>query len=87
MALMKTALKAARKIEEALDAYDLTEAEREAIMKIIEKSIRKTIDEAAAEHREAIALCCGPDADMAHKIAEEVERRNRALIANLSAMR
>ena len=87
MALMKTALKAARNIEEALDDYDLSQEEREAILKIIEKSIRKTVDQAAREHREAIAFCCGPDADMAHKIADEVERRNRALIANLSALR
>ena len=44
-------------------------------------------EEAASEYQEATARCCGPEADLAHKIAEEVERKNRALIANLSAMR
>ncbi len=87
MALVKTALKAARKIDEALNDYDLSEAERQAILKIIEKSIAKTVEEAAGEYLEAAARCCGPEKDLAHKIAEEVERKNRALIANLSAMR
>ncbi len=87
MALIKTALKAARKIDEALDGYDLSDAERKAILKIIEKSIVQTVEEAASEYQQATAACCGPEKDLAHKIAEEVERKNRALIANLSAMR
>ena len=87
MALVKTALKAARKIDEALDGYDLSEAERKAILKIIEKSIVQTVEEAASEYQEATAACCGPEKDLAHQIAEEIERKNKALIANLSAMR
>ncbi|MDJ0778575.1 MAG: hypothetical protein QNJ85_11985 [Gammaproteobacteria bacterium] len=87
MALVKTALKAARKIDEALDGYDLSDAERKAILKIIEKSIVQTVEEAASEYQETTAACCGPEKDLAHKIAEEIERKHKALIANLSAMR
>ena len=87
MALTKNARKAAQKIDDALADYDLSDSERDAILKIIEKSIVKTVEEAASEYQEATLRCCGPEADLAHKIAEEVERKNRALIANLSAMR
>ena len=87
MALDKTAQKAARKIDDALADYDLSDEQKQEILKIIEKSIIKTVEETSDMHREATAICCGPEADLAHKIAEEAERKKTALIANLSAMR
>ena len=87
MALEKTARKAAKKIDAALTDYDLSEDEKGAILKIIEKSIIRTIEETTDSHREATAICCGPEADLAHKIQEEVERKKEMLIANLMALR
>ena len=32
-------------------------------------------------------MCCGPEADLAHKIQNEMDRKRDVLIANLMAMR
>ena len=87
MALEKTAQKAAKKIDAALTDYDLSKDEKSAILRIIEKSIIRTVEETTDSHREATAICCGPEADLAHKIQEEVERKKEMLIANLMALR
>ena len=87
MTLEKTAQKAVRKIEEALAEHNLDENTRRRIMKIVRKSLIKTVEETSETHREATVICCGPEADLAHKIQEEAERKIGALIANLQAMR
>jgi hypothetical protein len=87
MALSSTAEKAARKIDEALADYDLSDQEKAEILKIIGKSLMQTVEETTDTHNQAMVICCGPEADLAHKIAEEVERKKIALIANLKAMR
>jgi len=87
MALEQTAHKALGKINDALAEYDLSEEERAQVLKIIGKTLIKTIEETTDTHREASVICCGPEADLAHKIEEEMERKKIALIANLMAMR
>ena len=87
MALEKTAQKALRKIEEALSEYDLDDEDRARVLKIISKSLIQTIEETTDSHQQASAICCGPEADLAHKIEEEMERKKTALIANLMALR
>lgn len=87
MELSKTAQKAVKKIDEALDKHDLSKQEKAEILKIIGKSLMQTVEETTDTHRQATVICCGPEADLAHKIAEEVERKKIALIANLKALR
>ena len=87
MALAQSAQEAAQKIEQVLDDYDLSSEEKSQILKIIEKLMIQSIEETASSHQEATVVCCGPEADLAHKIQEEAERKTRALIANLMALR
>ena len=87
MALSKTAAKAAKKIDKALDNYNLSDDEKTEILRIIGKSLVKTVEETTEHHQAATVACCGPDADLAHKIASEVEQKKQALIANLMALR
>ena len=87
MALEKTAQKAATRIDEALGDYDLSGDEKAAILKIIEKSLIRTVEETSDTHREATVICCGPEADLAHKIQEQMDKKRDMLIANLMAMR
>lgn len=87
MSLEKTALKTADKIDQALSGFDLSEQQKAEILKIVGKSLVKTAEEMTEAHREATVVCCGPEADLAHKIEEEVERKKTALIANLMALR
>ena len=79
--------KARRAIEDALDDYDLTDDEKAAVLHIVEKSLAKAIKKATKSHNKVTAACCGPDEDLAHKIADQVERNKKALIANLMALR
>lgn len=87
MSLEKTALKAAEKIDRALDDYDLSEQQKADILKIIGKSLVRTAEEMTEALHQATVVCCGPEADLAHKIEEEVERKKKALISNLMALR
>lgn len=87
MALDKTAKKAAKKIDKALADYNLSEDEKSAILKIIGKSLIRTVEETTISHREATVECCGAEADLAHKIQHEVERKKDMLISNLMALR
>lgn len=87
MALSKTAQKAVRKIDRALGQHNLSDQEKAEILRIIGKSLMKTVEETTETHNAAMVTCCGPEADLAHKIADEVERKKQALIANLMALR
>ena len=87
MSLEKTALKAAKKIDHALADYDLSDEQKADIMRIIGHSLIKTAEEMTEAHHQATVVCCGPEADLAHKIEEEVERKKKALISNLMALR
>ncbi|MAF95282.1 MAG: hypothetical protein CMM60_05965 [Rhodospirillaceae bacterium] len=59
--------------------------------KEIADAVERTIINALLEERQRCAAvafkCCSEDLDKAHKIAEEINRINTALVANLSAMR
>ena len=87
MSLEKTALKTAAKIDDTLDDYDLSDQQKAEILKIIGKSLVKAAEELTEVHHEATVVCCGPEADLAHKIEERVEQKKKALIANLMALR
>lgn len=65
----------------------LTEQETAKVTKIITDTLTKAVLQTSKEHTDAAVVCCGPEADIAHKIAEEADRARQALIANLVAMR
>ncbi|MCP4488416.1 MAG: hypothetical protein GY820_14005 [Gammaproteobacteria bacterium] len=66
---------------------DLSEDELKKISQILESALIKSVERSTESHREATVICCGPEADLAHKIAEEMGLANKALIANLMALR
>ena len=84
---LKTLTKNALKQINETVSITLTETDNEAIRKIIEVALLEAINQATAKYKDATNLCCGPDADMAHKIADEVNRAKHALFANLMSMR
>ena len=83
----------ANRAEEAaksvLDAVGVspTPDQAERIAKIIEQAMVDAYRDSAESCAKVAQQCCSPDKDLAHKIAEEIERSNTALIANLSSMR
>ncbi len=73
-------------LEDAISA-NLSEDERKKVSQILEGALIKSVEQATKSHHEATVICCGPEADLAHKIAEEMALANKALIANLMALR
>ena len=66
---------------------NLTEEQTAAIAKIVENTLVEAVGHTSRSCRDAAVVCCGPEADMAHKIAEEVKLARKALIANLMGPR
>jgi len=73
------------------EVQDILGVSAEDHPKEIADAIEHTITLALLEERKRCAdvafKCCEEDMDKAHKVAEEINRVNTALIANLSAMR
>jgi len=65
----------------------LSASEVAAITKIIDDALVKAVNQSTKKCTDAAVICCGPEADLAHKIAEDVERARYALIGNLTSMR
>ena len=86
MTLKLLADEAVAQIEQAVSA-PLTEQDTAAIAKIIADTLTKVVSKTTQDCTAAAVVCCGPEADIAHKIAEEADRAQQALIANLVAMR
>ncbi len=66
---------------------DLSEEQQQEITKIVEKALDRSAKSIASAHREVTVVCCGPEADLAHKIQEEADRAVVALTATLMSFR
>jgi phosphoribosylamine-glycine ligase len=86
MSLKSLADEAMTQISKAV-SNPLTKEEADTVSRIIQHSLIKAVNQAAEKCTTAAVVCCGPEADLAHKIAEEAERAEIALIANLTSMR
>jgi hypothetical protein len=86
MTLKHLADDAVAQIKEAVSA-PLSQQDTAKISKIIASTLAKAVTQTSRDHTATAVVCCGPEADIAHKIAEEAERAQQALIANLVAMR
>ncbi len=64
-----------------------SEEQARAVADLVTRALIDTAREAGTSATEAAMSCCSPDLDMAHKVAEEIRRREQALMANLSALR
>lgn len=87
MTLKQVADDTVAEIERAFPDADLSDETKTKVSSIIEKALAKAVEQTAHAHRRATVVCCGPEADLAHKINEEVRRANVALTANLMALR
>jgi aspartate-semialdehyde dehydrogenase len=76
----------ATKVCQILDTTPSADAQSEAAA-LIERALMDAALENSEECAKVAMVCCSPDRDLAHKIAEEIRRKNVALIANLSSMR
>ena len=82
--------KLSKRVTQELDtafAADLPAAERETILKIVRQAMLDASSRTHREMKETAVVCCGPEADLAHKIQEQMDKKRDMLIANLMAMR
>ena len=74
-------------IKRVLAESELTPSQADEIRSILESSLIQTVEQCSKIDRDTAVQCCGPEADLAHKIAEEMKLKTDALISNLSSMR
>ena len=86
MSLRKLADETVRKIDSSI-ASQLSEHDISVLTKIVEGALAEAVNASTRSCSNAAVVCCGPEADLAHKIAEDVERARYALLANLASMR
>lgn len=68
-------------------ALSPTDGQTEEVIAIIERALVEVVAEANQRCSQLAVACCSADRDLAHKIADEIERNHQALIANLSSLR
>ena len=66
---------------------DLPDKEKKAILDIVQRAMHDASSRTHRELKETAVVCCGPEADLAHKIQERMDQKRDMLIANLSALR
>ncbi len=86
MNLEKLSSRVTQELDRALSA-DLPAAERDAILDIVKRAMLDASSRTTRELKETAIVCCGPEADLAHKIQEQMDKKRDLLIANLMSMR
>jgi hypothetical protein len=81
--------KLSKRVTQELDVAlsDLQQGEREEILEIVQRAMTDASSRTHRELKKTAIVCCGPEADLAHKIQEQMDKKRDMLIANLSAMR
>lgn len=85
MHLEELSKRVAQELETSL-SNDLPAHQRQEILDIVQRAM---LDSATRTHRdlkETAVVCCGPEADLAHKIQEQMDNKRDMLVANLKAM-
>lgn len=57
------------------------------VSRIVEQALAEAVRQTQDGCLEVVNVCCSADQDLAHKIADEVRKKEHALIANLSSLR
>ena len=86
MNLEKLSKRVTEELDDAL-ADDLPAEERDAILKIVQQAMLDASHRTHREMKDTAVVCCGPEADLAHKIQEQMDKKRDMLVANLMSMR
>lgn len=82
--------KLSSRVSEELDTVipaNLSAGERKAIRDIVRQGLMDASKRTHREMKETAVICCGPEADLAHKTQERMDEKRKVLITNLMAMR
>lgn len=84
MSLDRIADRTVRSLVRSIPGLEFTESQKDEVRRLVLESLTNTVDESAAVYRDATVVCCGPEADLAHKINAEADRRTQLLMSSLS---
>ena len=87
MSLDTIANQTLERIDAVLADAELTQDQRDQLARLVHASMRKVADQCCEAHREVTVQCCGPEADLAHKIAQEARQKTDLLVSNLMSLR
>ncbi len=73
-------------LDSAIDK-DFTEVEQQRVKDILHDLLADAIGGTTESQTSTVVACCGPEADMAHKLQHEMIKQQEMLIANLSSLR
>eukprot|EP00494_Astrolonche_serrata_P002466 UN02472 len=77
MSLNQISENAVNAIADALAEAGLSDTQKSEVARIVSNAMRDAAHHCRDVHQEATVQCCGPEADMAHKIAEASRKKNR----------
>ena len=86
MRLKKLTERVTKELSQTLPA-DMPQVEREAIVDLVRQAMLDASSRTTREMKETAVVVCGHEADLAHKLQEQMDSKRNMLIANLSAMR
>ena len=86
MNLEKLTSRVTRELEVAL-SDDLSQAKRDEIHDIIHRAMLDASKRTTREMKETAVIAVGPEADLAHKLQEKMDKKRDVLVSNLMAMR
>ena len=75
-----------KELEAAL-SDDLPDGKSEEIRDIVHRAMLDASQRTHREMKDTAVICVGHEADMAHKLQEEMDKKRSMLVANLMAMR
>lgn len=87
MSLNRIADNTVKKLISSIPGLEFTEDQQDEVRRLVTAALEQTVDQSADVYRKTTVMCCGPEADLAHKINEESERQTRLLISSLSHQR
>ncbi|MGI9317739.1 MAG: hypothetical protein ACR2QW_10430 [bacterium] len=74
-------------IKRVLADSEMSLSQSDEIRSILENSLKQTAEQCCEINSDTVVQCCGPEADLAHKISEEMKLKTDILISNLSSLR
>lgn len=75
------------KSQEIVDLLGADAAKTAEVSRIIEGALLDVMRTTRESFVQSVNICCSADQDLAHKIAEDMHRKEVALVANLNSMR
>jgi len=87
MSLKTVSDNAINEIKRVLGDQELSQSQTDELRSILESTLKQTVEQFRKINKDTVVHCCGPEADLAHKISAEMKLKTDILISNLCSLR